>query len=119
MWDKAKAIVVNDFSNAISFLEKGNEKKYRKTIKKIIRNIGKIDNFFKVYIDDVLNKARVVKGSRLYEDGVSIEKAADLLGISQWELMSYVGKTRIVDSYKEEVIPAEVRLDYAKRLFGV
>ena len=81
-------------------------------IRNILKHIGRIDDKLKLYIDDVLDKAKIVKGSTLYEHGVSIGRAAELLGISQWELMSYVGKTKIIDRYKEEVIPTNTRINY-------
>ena len=117
--DKVKKNVLANLQNARFYLEKNNDKKYREIIKNILQHIGKIDDKLKLYIDDVLDKAKIVKGSKLYEHGVSIERAAELLGISQWELMSYVGKTQIIDRYDEEVIPVKIRLDYAKKLFKV
>ena len=96
-------------------LEKSNEKKYREVVKNIFKRIGEIDDSLKLYIDDVLDKAKIVKGSKLYEQGVSIERAAELLGISQWELMSYVGKTKIIDRYKEQVTPTTARMRFAKK----
>ena len=118
-WDKTKKEILTQLQNARFYLEKSNEKKYRDLIKNIFKRIGEIDDKLKLYIDDVLDKAKIVKGSKLYEQGVSIERASELLGISQWELMSYVGKTQIIDQYKEEVIPVSMRLDHAKKIFGL
>jgi len=118
-WKKAKTGIVNYIKNAKSCLERGNKKKYKAAIGSLLKDIGGLDDKLKLYIDAVLDKARIVKGSKLYAQGVSIERASDLLGVSQWELMSYVGKTNIVDNYKEEVIPVKKRLNLAKRLFGL
>ena len=62
--------------------------------------------------------AQIKKGSRLYEHGLSMAKSAEILGIGQWELMSYVGKTRIID---EEAVTTGVkkRLDVARKIFNV
>ncbi len=118
-WDKTRKRILTDLQDARFYLEKGKEEKYKEVIKNILKNIGRIDDKLKLYIDDVLDKAKIVKGSKLYEQGVSIGRAAEILGISQWELMSYVGKTKIIDRYKEEVIPISMRLDYAKKIFGI
>lgn len=118
-WKKVYKDVISALQDARFYLEKDQEEKYKKVIKSILKHIGEVDDKLKLYIDDVLDKAKIVKGSKLYEHGVSIERAAELLGVSQWELMSYVGKTRIIDKYEEEVIPVNIRLDYAKKLFGL
>lgn len=118
-WDKAKKIVLKNLQDARFYLEKNKDEKYRVLIKQILNRVGKIDTKLRLYIEDVLNKAKIVKGSKLYEHGISIGKATDILGISQWELLSYVGKTQIVDRYKEDVIPITKRLDYTKSLFNV
>jgi hypothetical protein len=118
-WEKVYKKIESDLEEARFFLEKGKEDKYRPVIKNILQNIGEVDDKLKLYIVDVLEKAKMVKGSKLYEHGVSIERAAELLGVSQWELMSYVGKTQIVDRYKEEVIPVSLRIEHAKKVFGL
>ena len=48
----------------------------------------------KQYIDEFINQAEIKKGTKIYDHGVSLGQAANILGISQWELMNYVGKTR-------------------------
>lgn len=118
-WKEVSETVIKDIEDAKAFLENDEDSEYRKVVKNILRQIGKVDDKLKLYIEDVLDKARIVKGSKLYGHGISVERAAELLGISQWELMSYVGKTQIVDAYAEEVIPVNIRLDHAKRIFGL
>lgn len=118
-WADDKKRIIQYIEHALIFLEKKNDKKYRKEISLLLKGIGSMDDKLKLYIDDVLAKARIVKGSKLYAHGVSMGLAADLLGVSQWELMSYVGKTKIIDRYKEEVVPVDQRVEYAKRLFQV
>ena len=85
----------------------------------LLKNIGMIDKKLTWYISAVLERAKIVKGSKLYEHGLSVGKAAALLGISQYELMSYIGKTKIIDIYAEEVVPVAKRLAYAKKLFDI
>ncbi len=77
--------------------------------------INKIDTKLKLYIEEVISKAKVKKGSKLHEHGLSIARTAEVLGISQWELMNYVGKTTIstVDG-----VDVKTRLNFARKLFG-
>ena len=49
------------------------------------------------YIKDVFRKAEINKASRIYEHGISMQKTAELLGISIFELAEYAGSTGIGD----------------------
>ncbi len=89
---------------------------YRKSVKSIIKNISKEDSKLKLYIQEVIEQAQIKKGSKLYDHGISMSQASYLLGISQWELMSYVGKTKIPDTFKEN-ITIEKRLKFARGIF--
>ena len=66
----------------------------------------------------MLNKARINKASRLYEHGISIGRTAELLGVTRFELMDYVGKTYIADVKENMTIGARERLMIARRLFS-
>ena len=71
--------------------------------------ISKLELKFKQYIDEVITRAQIKKGGSVIERGISVARAAALMGIGQWELMSYVGKTNI----HEQSLP---KLDVMKRL---
>lgn len=118
-WNNIKDAILTKLKQAKQALSKNDEKRYYKVIKFILRDIGKADDQLRSYIEDVLEKAKIVKGSKMYDTGVSAGRASELLGVSQWELLSYIGKTKIVDEYKEDVVPAKNRLEYAKSLFGL
>jgi len=94
---------------AKNYLDIDDYPNYRAEIKNILKQIAQIDSKLKLYIDEVIKHAEIKKGSTLYSHGISMAQAAEVLGISQWELMEYVGKTRISD------IPDE-RIDVLKRL---
>jgi hypothetical protein len=118
-WQKIHESIEKEFYDAEEFLEKSNDKGYYDAIKKILQDIGQADDMLRKYIEDVLGKAKIVKGFNMYDSGVSIGRSAELLGISQWELMSYAGKTKVIDIYKEGIIPIKERLAYAKKIFEV
>lgn len=88
---------------------------YKNTVKKLFDKISKTDSKFKLYIEEVLTQSQIKKGSKLYEHGISLEQASHLLGITQWELMSYVGKTSIADEF--ESLSTKKRLDLVRELF--
>ncbi len=102
--------------HARQHLERDEFNRYRAVVKRLTQFISRADARFRAYIQDVIQQAQVRKGSRIYYHGISLARAADLLGVSQWELMGYVGKTDIIDGYPA---PGGVRsrLDFARRLF--
>lgn len=93
--------LIDLMKQGISFLEKGDIESYKAIVKELFKFISQIDSKLKLYIDEVIEQAEIKKGSKIYEHGVSLGQAASILGISQWELMNYVGKTRIVDTAYE------------------
>lgn len=103
--------------SARDFLEKDNVQNYRKSILRLFRLIASIDKKLKMYIEEVVTKARIKKGGKLFEHGLSIGRAADLMGVSQWELMSYIGRTHIFEREKF-VDDVAGRLKFTRKLFA-
>ncbi len=98
-------------------LEHGNYDSLEETLKQNIELIEKLDKKIRQYIQEVLLKARITKGSRLYEHGISLERTAYLLGISQYALMDYTGKTHIADVRMKVLILPKERMKIARSLF--
>ena len=98
-------------------LMKDNVQNYRKSVKKLFALIDRIDKKLKLYIEEVITKARIKKGSKIFEHGISVGKAAELLGISQWELMAYIGRTELFEKEKF-VDDVKGRLRFTRKLFG-
>ena len=91
---------------------------YEHHIKHLFSLISKSDTKLRMYIEEVVQQAQVKKGSKLVAHGLSTAHAAELLGISEWELMSYVGNTTISDDY-HETIDVRKRIGTARSLFGL
>ncbi len=107
-------IMVN---SSISYLTQNDDEKFRKSIKDIFNFIRKVDEKIKLFIHEVINQAKIKKGCKLCEHGISITRASDVMGISQWELMNYFGKTTIIDKLSEQV-NVSYRLKIARSLFS-
>ncbi|MEK6886818.1 MAG: hypothetical protein AABW88_03220 [Nanoarchaeota archaeon] len=107
-----------EIEKAINRLINGNEELYRKEINHVFKQIYENDEKLYMYIQNIIEKANIVKGMKVYEQGISIARVSEILGISQWDLMSLVGKTRIAD---EEGMTRDIskRLSFAKKLFKV
>lgn len=108
-------VLLKLITNAKKNLEQTKVDEYRKVIKKIFNFIATIDTKLKLYIEEVINQAEIKKGSKLYEHGISMARASEILGISQWELMFYIGKTRLTDV--KGGVKVKERLNYARSLF--
>jgi len=109
--------ITNMLKAAYNSLDKNDADDYRKRIKKLFNFISTVDTKLKLYIEEVINQALIKKGSKLYEHGISLARAAEVLGVSQWELMFYIGKTKISDAYEAELVSLKSRLNYARSLF--
>ena len=78
-------------------VEKNNIEEFRRQILCIRKQISSLQGNFKKHVQEVFDKAKVTKASRIYEHGISMEQTASLLGITLWELAEYAGKTGIGD----------------------
>ncbi|MBI2564818.1 hypothetical protein HYV79_02405 [Candidatus Woesearchaeota archaeon] len=100
---------------AIIALKKEQYGSYNKSIEKIFRLIEKTDARLKLYIQEVIDKAKIKKGQKLHEHGLSVGRTAEMLGITQWELLNYIGKTSI--KIPKELISIQKRLEFTRDLF--
>jgi len=110
-------VIVQKISDARRVLANDKFDDYKLKIKKIFELVSKKDSKIGKYIEEVIEQAEIKKSSRIYEHGISMAQAASLLGISQWELMNYIGKTTIVDMFKEPVDITQ-RIKFARTLFN-
>ncbi len=104
-------------NSCISNLKNNDDDMFRKSIKKLFDFIRMADSRLKLYIHEVIDQAQIKKGCKLCEHGISIARSAEVLGISQWELMHYVGKTTLIDQFSETV-NVSGRLKIARGLFS-
>jgi len=116
-WDKFYSEYVLTISKIIKSLEEDNEKKFRQNIRHIRKVIDKLSDDLKKNIQDVFRKASINKASRIYEHGISMEKTANLLGISIWELANYSGGKDFPQFEFDENIDTESRIKLAMNLF--
>ncbi len=107
--------VIPSLQKAHEALSNDDDNAYRAAIKNLLREIGEMDAQLKLYIQEVVEKAKIKKASKLYEHGISIARTAELLGISQWELQNYIGKT--VTDVPHDGIKVGERLRRARELF--
>ena len=109
--------VIGMIGECISNLNSNEDELFRKSIKNIFNFIRTIDEKLRLYISEVITQARIKKGCKLCEHVVSIARASEVLGISQWELMHYLGKTTLIDNFSEPINVSK-RLKIARSLFS-
>lgn len=98
-------------------LQKEDINGFEDAINQILGCIDKLDAKFKSKVIEIVENTKVNKASRLYEHGLSIGKTAELLGVSEWELMDYSGKTGISDvelALSKDVVQ---RIKFTRELF--
>lgn len=110
-------VIVEKIIDAKKLLENNRFEEYKLKMKKIFELVSRKDSKIGKYIEEVIEQAQIKKSSRIYEHGISMAQAASLLGISQWELMNYIGKTTIVDMFKEPV-NINSRIKFVRTLFS-
>ncbi len=109
--------IVQYIQNAIDFLRADNIRGFNNEMKGLLKAIGKMDENLSKYMQHIVTEARIKKGSRIYEHGISLRQTAEIFGLSQWELMKYVGKTRMSE-YAVTTVPIKKRMEFARELFN-
>jgi len=93
--NKPRPEVLPALEKALKSLENDDDNEYRAIMKNLLQEIGQYDSQLKLYIQEVIQQSRIKKASKLHEHGISIARTAELLGLSQWELQNYIGKTMV------------------------
>lgn len=92
---------------------------FRRTLDEILNNIDTFSKSIKFYIEDILHFAKIKKGTKLYEHGLSLGKAAELAGVTKWELMPAIGETAIHEQFITPRKINERRLEFAEKIFKI
>ncbi len=116
--EQAYIQVLQELQKAKDGLEQRNLGKYNSSMKKLYELIQSCNAQVKEHLNDVMQAARIKKGTTLLQRGLSIGQAAGLMGLSNWELQQYAGKTTALDQHTEK-IPAADRMKEALQIFGV
>jgi hypothetical protein len=116
-WELFYDSVLKNLNLMIKGLEKNDLEKFRVYLGKIRNSVNKIDSRLKDYISDVFYKAEINKAFKLYEHGISSERTASLLGVSLWDMASYIGQTRISEAHVNEGLSVKKRIKIARDFF--
>lgn len=116
-WDHFYKSVVDNLKEAALKLEKKDIEGARKNLGMIRNSLNEIEGDLGRYIKDVFRKAEINKAFKLYEYGLSSSATADLLGVSLWDLSSYIGQSHIADAKVAICMPEGERIKMAEEFF--
>jgi len=117
-WAEFYESTTKNLELAIKSLEKNNLDNARIYLGRIRNSLNKITGDLSQYIKDVFKKAEINKAFKLYEHGLSTEKTAELLGVSLWDMASYIGQSHIGDAKVAITMPIAKRVKIAEDIFG-
>ncbi len=117
-WKGFYRIFVSSLDRAIKDIGAKNIDGFRKDFGMIRKAINKLSGKLRKYVEEVFRQAQISKASRIHEHGLSMEQTANLLGISQYELADYVGKTGISDVPENKTIDVRSRIKIVEDMFG-
>jgi len=116
-WPKFLKKYIDYLGKAKRSLEENNPNAFRKYLKLMRKEISNLSGNLKNYIKDVFKKASINKASKIYEHGISMEKTAELLGITLWELAEYAGQSPTLEKDIYITIPPTQRIKTVLELF--
>jgi len=117
-WTEFYYAVTKNLGLAVKALEKNNVDNMRIYLGRIRNSLNKISGDLSRYIKDVFKKAEINKAFKLYEHGLSTEKTAEMLGVSLWDMASYIGQSHIGDAKVAITMPVKERIKIAEDMFG-
>ena len=117
-WSNFLRKLNNYLKKAKDSLEKDDLEGFRKNLSFENSDISAISGKLKENIGEVFRKARINKASKLYENGISLQKTAKLLGVSSWDLAEVIGKSDVQNIKYNQTIDVKSRLNNALRIFG-
>lgn len=116
-WELFSKDTLNHIKNARVALNNLDFENYNFNVHRIFKHIGKLEQSFGMYVTEVIKQARIKKGSGVYEHGISISRAAELMGVSPWDLSEFIGQKRGDDKIPMVTKSVKERLKFARELF--
>ncbi len=118
-WNEFYKTIFKGIDNTINSIKKNDEQKTKENLDNLRNSLTKVSGSLKKYIQDIFRKASINKASKLYEHGLSMEKTANLLGITLFELASYAGQKESVSEIPfGKGISTKARIKIAMEMFG-
>lgn len=118
-WEMFVKEVAKQLRDAEMAMSKDDNEKYLASIKEIMAEIGKLEVQFGEFVTEVIRKAKIKKGTAIYRHGLSVGRVAELMGVMPWELMDYIGQTKLMDETQLLTITPSERMKEARIIFNL
>lgn len=79
----------------IELLERNEMEKFDSALNDTMKIISEFDKSFSKYVQRVLEFAKIQKGAKIHEHGLSLSSVAQMIGVSKWDLMEKIGETKV------------------------
>jgi len=118
-WPSIRKLILNELNISKNAIRKDKPYILSKSLRKIVQSLKKLDKHAGHFMQEASELSKIKKAYGIYRHGISIGKAADLLGISRWELQPYLGKTRESENPHSQSKPVAERVKIAKEIFNI
>jgi len=105
------------FDQTIFQLRDSNQPGYEAKLFEVRQILEKVSPDLKKEMKYIVSNACVNKGSKIYEHGISLGRAAKLLKLSKWELSGYTGHRAIHESPLNRTVSVKARAKMALEFF--
>lgn len=105
------------FKDMQKCMQKSDDAGFEKLVAETLISLQTFSRSIKFYIDDLLHFAKIKKGTKLYEHGISLGKAAELVGVAKWDLMPAIGETAIHEQLVAPKNINEKRIAFTEKIF--
>ena len=116
-WDIFYKNILDFLSKSLVALEDNDLENYEAIVHDMFNSIYELEPKLRDYIIDVFQGAKIHKASRLHEHGISVGRVAEVLGLSEFEIMEYLGKTGIADVSFSVTRDVKERIKFIRGIF--
>lgn len=100
LWVESSEEVLSNLGNCLNALNKNDFDSYSELISNILSTLEDVSSSLGRFSTSVIFKARIKAAAQIYAHGASLGRAAEIAGIDEPSLSSYVGVTRLHEKYK-------------------
>jgi hypothetical protein len=118
-WSKFEKSVLFELKKAKVSIRGGNLNGYLSSLKRIIKDMNKLEKNVGRFVDQVIHRSKVKKATNIHRHGISSSRVAKLLDIPTWDVKSYLGATKEFDAPFNISKSAKERVKLAEELFGL
>lgn len=116
-WNEFYRNFLKNISDMTMALEKNDINTFRDEVRANSKLLKGLSGKFKDYMGDVFRKARINKASKIYSQGISMEKTARMLGVSLWEISEFTGQSGVGNVNLGVTMKIEDRVKLAMEIF--